>query len=195
MRENNQYKSFTFKNHSENIHQTLDVVLAHISEMATGFHAPGLLISRVKWLIVELLTNTIKHSETDTLQLHIEYDGRQLIVQKEDHGKPLILKSCITDEQIGWPLQEKGTEKTIQIYMDAINQLHAIVDEQGHVGFHASETPCENRNNCIDSLSEHFGLLIITRSSDKFMYQYNETTGANVFRCYIDLDNITENNS
>ncbi|WDF53680.1 ATP-binding protein [Mucilaginibacter sp. KACC 22063] len=124
---------------------------------------------KTKFILTELITNAVKHTPNDSssLQIRMEDDGIRII--KTDTGNPLNFKL-------------KAAPSDSVIASDFLHTLYVKnKDEQLH--FYC----VENHNSLAadDNLPEHFGLLIITKSSDTFYYHHNKTTGVNTFNVFV----------
>ncbi|KAA0993776.1 ATP-binding protein [Dyadobacter aurulentus] len=151
--------------------------------------------SRFKWVVTEMLTNAIKHSGVDACRLSIESDADNLVLEKEDAGVPLSLRDPNGSTQISWPLKDALLPADFQIYQNGIESLLLTATSRTNAVFSVKEVGNSDLPPVSDTLSEHFGLLILAKAADKFEYEYDVQRGINKFRCVFNLkttDNETQ---
>lgn len=119
---------------------------------------------RIKLILVELVTNSIKHTSDASTQIQLVIDHPQLSIQKLERGLQIEFSS--NSPQI--PFQE--INKTLRISFSEQNR-HQIqpLDEYKFKFLN----PYQEEGLTIDHMPEHFGLYIITLASDSFIYQYD----------------------
>jgi len=133
------------------------------------------LLFKSKFILTELLTNAIKHANSNDVSLNLEITDGFLRFVKTDFGSPFTLPQ-IKDEQF---------KDALIVTADVMHTLYAK-EEGGRLHFYCHE----NTVTSIDienDFPEHFGLLIITKAADDFYYQYNEQQQANIFTAIIKL--------
>jgi anti-sigma regulatory factor (Ser/Thr protein kinase) len=138
---------------------------------------------KARVIISELLTNTIKHTQQQTAVLEVEIYKHSLQFVRRDHSLPLQLPATESREALIWPLHEKYHNTKMVVYEDDLNALWITITPPGTTRFSVTPKPADTCN--INSLHEHFGLLLVTLSSDSFTYDYNADTGENVFVTFI----------
>lgn len=138
---------------------------------------------KTRIIISELLTNTIKHTQQQSTVLEVEIYENGLQFVRRDHSLPLHFPAIESREALLWPLHEKYFNKKMVVYEDDLNALWVTISETGAARFSVTPKPAESCN--INSLHEHFGLLLVTLSSDSFTYDFNANTGENVFITFI----------
>ncbi|TLV02601.1 sensor histidine kinase [Dyadobacter luticola] len=148
--------------------------------------------TRIKWVITEMLTNAIKHSAVEECLLTIRINDAQVFFEKKDSGKPLTLKnyasSGVADRgPITWPLQEEAFPQHFQVYHNGSESLTVLAESPNRVVFYIQEIESEEMPMLLLNTSEHFGLLILTKASDHFEYEYEPVTGINRFRSTFNL--------
>lgn len=136
---------------------------------------------RVKVAVIELLTNGIKHCGDGTTEIELLAGGDQLTIIKTDSGKPLILKQG--DEQL-WPVTP-AHPNPVKIYADALNGLFARALSATSLTFYTEEYPPDTD---FADISEHYGLMIISRASNRFTYEFDQKSGKNIFTVTIQAD-------
>jgi hypothetical protein len=138
----------------------------------TGMHE---LLFKSKFILTELLTNAIKHANSNDVGLNLEITDTFVRFIKTDYGSPFVLQQ-INDEQF---------KDALIVTADVMHTLYAK-EEGGDLHFycHENEAPSIDIDH---DFPEHFGLLIITKAADDFYYQYNPELQANIFTATINL--------
>jgi anti-sigma regulatory factor (Ser/Thr protein kinase) len=175
-----------FKCQREEIPGTVGVCLDQIRKKTESGFIDDSLYSRVKWVIAELLTNAVKHSGQEESCLVINIGEESLMLEKEDFGKPLVLtgQDC---RSIMWPLENLALPIDFPIYHNGMDSLFVRADQAGKATFFVEELPEMAMPGLLSDISEHFGLLIMTKASDAFTYEYDMLNGVNRFVCLFDL--------
>lgn len=134
-------------------------------------------IAKFKLVIMELLTNAMKHCKiTSFLELH--YTHNELIIRKIDGGSRFTFKDYDTDEHYHFPLINFTKPTTIQALLGNNYQLSVTVKSEHLIEF---LEPAEIDYLNISEIPENFGLMIIKQCSDEFHYYYNPEKEENVF--------------
>jgi hypothetical protein len=172
---------FQFDNNAAQLVSSLEYMLGQI-----GGHIPPQadaedVLFRCKVIITELLTNAIKHAGKGSTRFDIELDAQKLVICKTDTGMPLYLVNTRNNTTN----KDAGLNKRL-ISADFLNSLYAIWESENHIRF-ASEEGSLDDFLPVEHVMEHFGILIITRSSDEFTYTYDKATRANIFRVRINF--------
>lgn len=169
-------KNFVFNNQADGLYPlTIEVVKytqqhTQISETTQA---------NLKMILVELLTNALKHARQSDTTLKIELTGDKINIQKTDSGNGLAISSG--DNLLEWPLPGMHyAGNIITIYNDANAMLKAKLQDNCNLQFFIEETEEINPID-INNLAEHFGLMIITRSCDTFTYHFDIDTCSNNF--------------
>ncbi len=168
------YKEFIFSNSAEALSPIINEALALIRKaVQPGLYADEICF-KVKSIITELLTNAIKHSGTDNVLLSIKAEGETLKILKKDKGNPFGLMG-------GASLT--GVKK--QLSYDIMHRLFAVSEADHTIRFFVEESD----DDCpdINQVTEHYGLLIITKCADEFIYRFEHDGGANNFVASIHL--------
>src|SRR5215217_34147 len=126
---------------------------------------------RIKIILVELVTNSIKHSLNTDSQIKLIIDHPSLTIQKLEKG--LQIEFTSSEQQI--PFEE--IDKTIKISFSKENKHH--IQTLDKYKFKFLNPFAEGLD--IEHMPEHFGLYIITLASDSFIYQYDPESKENRF--------------
>jgi anti-sigma regulatory factor (Ser/Thr protein kinase) len=170
-----------FSNNRHEIPGTLNLCLDHILENAGSSPLDEAIMSRVKWVITELLTNAVKHSGERETVLKIRINAASIVLIKEDYGKPLVLKGQDTAKKIIWPLEKLVRPVDFPIYHNGMDSLCVRTDEAGRAMFFIEQLAEMEMPALLSDTSEHFGLLIMTKASDEFTYEFDAASGLNRF--------------
>jgi len=170
---------FEFDNSAEKLIGSLEHMLGYISRSLPAHCDTDDLMFRSKVIITELLTNGIKHAGKDRTHFNIEAGPKQLVIQKIDNGSPLYLVNGRDKSVNGSDAENKKL-----ISADPLNSLYAIWESDNHIRFVSEEGSLDDFLS-IEQVMEHFGILIITRSSDEFTYTYDKGKSSNLFRVQI----------
>lgn len=162
----------------------IDEILPAIEE-GLPVHVPREeIMSKCKWVITELITNGYKHSGSDEIKLNVKFTPTELHITKEDAGYPLVL--TLTDgAMIGWPVTPEYHNKSLNVICDKLNDLSVNIDAKGRAKFGVKERRVEDHRPT-GELTEHFGLIIITRLCTDFIYEFEQ--GRNIFTTVIGYD-------
>ncbi|MEO5909275.1 MAG: hypothetical protein ABIP95_00220 [Pelobium sp.] len=132
--------------------------------------------AKFKLVIMELLTNAMKHSSTCSF-IEIEKLTNQLSIRKIDEGNRFSFKDLHTDNKHEFPLDIlPGTKVTALLGNNY--KLTLLIKDKHLIEFIAPE---EIEYKSFADIPEHFGLMIIAQCCDVFHYQFNEKNNQNVF--------------
>ncbi|MCC8407406.1 hypothetical protein LJ707_00575 [Mucilaginibacter sp. UR6-1] len=175
MRIRTTHKEFIFLNDKSVLTPSLKQVLAYVEECTGASLIENYeVFFKVKSIATELLTNSFKHSHAHTVNLVVDIDSDKLIIQKYDSGPPV---------KFGKPGLCNGKK---QISYDIMCRLFANYHDEYNVSF-AIEECTDDELPDIENLTEHFGLLIITKCADDFIYHYDDENKLNLFTAKINL--------
>ncbi len=132
---------------------------------------------RIKMILIELVTNSIKHSGAAGSQIRLVVDEPSVTIQKKEQGVQIEFTS--SEQQI--PFEE--IDKTIKISFSTENKHH--VKTLDRYKFRFLDPFKEGLN--IEHMPEHFGFYIITLASDSFVYQYDPDKRENHYIVNIDI--------
>lgn len=162
-------RQFEFLNVNNNLTLALKEMLEFINDNLVE-NVPAIsLLFKAKIILTELLTNAVKHSFSRNTLIDICVDDNCIVLKKTDYGMPLSLIAYTNTD-----------ETKIPVTNDILHTLYAIPEEKDTIRFACEEATINDLEE-IDRIVEHFGLIIITKASDKFVYHYCEATNANVF--------------
>jgi anti-sigma regulatory factor (Ser/Thr protein kinase) len=162
-------KQFEFLNSNATTISVLRQILDYIKTVLPANTEADTLLFKTKVIITELLTNALKHSGSNSTLIDIKVTKKILTITKTDQGNPLSLidKTNLTRDRI-------------TVTSDALHTLHARSTAKDQVQFLFEENNLDNIT-VIDNIVEHFGLLIITKAADIFVYTYDHHARSNTF--------------
>ncbi|WP_345949075.1 hypothetical protein ABDD95_19700 [Mucilaginibacter sp. PAMB04274] len=163
---------FDFDNRAEGISAFSHLVLDHLVTQLVECHHDSSLLFKVKFILGELLNNAVKHSGTSKSVFSLEVHKEHLIITKTDNGQPLPYFTAIASKP----------NEPLLISYDSIHSLYAVFKNE-KVEFYNTEI--DNSDIYINTLSEHMGLLIITKAASEFTYSYRQP--ANIFTVKLNL--------
>ena len=132
----------------------------------------------IKLILVELVTNSIKHSNDDEAHIQVSFKHPTLTIQKVDKG--LQIKFAGDSHKIPFV----DINKTIQVSFAERKKQHIkVLDKYQFQFVDAFKEGLE-----INELPEHFGLYIITLASDEFIYQHDPNLQENRFIVNLNLE-------
>ncbi|WAC13627.1 ATP-binding protein [Dyadobacter pollutisoli] len=187
MKEDSDEINIVFRCHREAIPGTLNVCLDQIRKNTESHLIDESVLSRIKWVITELLTNAVKHSGQDESALKIKISRSELVLEKADSGKPLILTGQ-NNGKISWPLENLSPPIDFPIYHNGMDSLCVRTDQNGKAVFFIEKMAGMEMPGLLTDTSEHFGLLIMTKASDEFTYEYDPLNKVNRFACLFNLN-------
>ncbi len=140
-------------------------------------------MTKFKLVIMELLTNAIKHSKTDSF-LEITKMENSLVVRKIDSGQKFNFRNKENDQELLIPIKDFKSEIKINARLGNNYELPILLKSEKHIEF----LEPENLNHdTLLNIPENFGLLIIKQCSDNFYYYYDEKDNINVFEVIFNL--------
>jgi len=172
---------FEFDNSADKLVSSLQYMLDGIAGGISSQADSGDIMFRCKAVITELLTNAIKHAGKGHTRFDVESDGTKLTICKTDTGMPLYLLATRNNTAA-----ESAAENKKLISADPLSSLYANWESENHIRFTSEEGSLDDFLS-VEQVAEHFGILIITNSSDEFTYTYDKNTRENIFRVKINL--------
>ena len=166
---------FEFDNSADKLVSSLEYMLGHITGRIPVWADAENILFRSKVIITELLTNGIKHAGKSSTLFDIETDAERMVIRKIDRGMPLYLVNTHHNSPSG---NEELNKRLISA--DPLNSLYAIWESENHIRFVSEEGSLDDFLS-FEQVMEHFGILIITRSSDEFTYTYDKKVKTNIF--------------
>ncbi len=134
----------------------LDIIMEHL-------HLDLSHQRRIKLIIVELITNSIKHSNGLPTQFQLIIDHPQLSILKLEKGLQIEFSS---PQQIPF----ENIEQKLHISFSESNNHEIQPLDRYRFRF---LNPIRKDELSLDRMPEHFGFYIITLASDSFIYQYD----------------------
>lgn len=176
-------QQMVFTNKQEMIYPFLKDVVAFIKNNLPGKGAQ--VVFKSKMIVSELLTNSIKHANDEFTFIELVTYNDTFIIRRIDNGKPFNLKSPDGEkDMLQWPLI--APHKTpIKIHTDHLNGLFAHIISPYSLSFYAKSYT--NEEVILPDISEHYGLMIICRASDTFIYELDPASLKNTFTVIINL--------
>lgn len=181
-------KKFIFNNETEGIYPLTLQITDYIKNIAKHLIDDDVSF-RIRTILIELLTNSLKHHSNHVTQIEVSLKNNKLYLKKLDKGNPLQIKT--THDLLKWPLPAGTPAKSeIAIYGDDFGTLKGRLKNSNKLEFYTEDVNLQYVDReVIKGLNEHYGLMIITRASDVFKYEYKPGTGANNFTSIIQLGN------
>lgn len=169
-------KTFVFNNQADDLYPLVIEITTHIQQHAKVNETTQ---AKLKMILVELLTNALKHARQSITTIKVELTGNGIVIQKTDTGNGLAIQCG--NNLLEWPLPGvHHTGTVITIYGDSNAVLKVKLHDNCDLQFFIEETPVGGPID-INSLAEHFGLMIITRAADTFTYHFDIDTCSNNF--------------
>ncbi|MDB5014409.1 MAG: hypothetical protein JWQ25_2611 [Daejeonella sp.] len=142
------------------------------------------LFFKSKLILTELVTNAIKHAHTNEFKLIVGIESDLVKLTRIENGNPFSLFS--EGRALEWPLSSNFIGKNVMILKDKMSNMFAVINDYYNIEFKLEEYSKDD-DIVIDTLLEHFGLIIITKLSDKFNYSYDPANHLNIFEANIKL--------
>ena len=178
-------KEFIFSNDSLAMYPLLNEIISFLK-----IHLPSeqyaFKISNCKQILIELLTNAVKHSNADSTFIDVCITGAAIEITKTDKGRKFYLNNYTSWPPLSWPLEKKYIVEKIKIYEDDISNLYATIQSENRIIFDIEEYPIDKVNSS-SNLLEHYGLLIMAKFSSEFFYVYNPENNTNQFTTIINV--------
>lgn len=165
-------KEFVFNNQADELYPALQEMMSFIGSRDSS--AIQLISSRCKVILTELLTNGIKHAVVAPTLFTITLDGHSLKIVKSGHGTPFL------PDHVGKQDPAGDAGRRIVISSDPLSDLYVVKETLYRLRFGVSDHPITDDLQ-VEGLVEHFGLLLITKASDRFFYEFKPEAGLNVF--------------
>ncbi len=162
-------KKFEFLNSDETITPVLKQILEYIKgALPAKVNAEDTLF-KAKIIITELLTNALKHSHSKSTTIDVKITNKILTITKTNYSDPLALIA-----------KTNTARDKIAITKDMLHTLYAKPTANDQVQFLYEENDIDDTSS-INDIIEHFGLLIITKAADIFVYTYDHRVQSNTF--------------
>jgi anti-sigma regulatory factor (Ser/Thr protein kinase) len=167
---------FVFPNQAHQLFTSLRQILDFVSENLPFNIDAAAVNFKLKVVITELLNNAVKHAGNSETAIHVHIDHENIKIEKTDFGNPFNPNG----------LFKKATGQKAQLSQDALHRIYAVIESENFARFICEEIDNEELLD-VNNLSEHFGLLIITKSADEFTYKYDPSSGLNTFIVHLKL--------
>ena len=162
-------KQFEFLNSKDTTTSVLKQILDYIKTVLPVNAEADTILFKTKVIITELLTNALKHSGSNRTLIDIKVTKKILTITKTDQGNPLSLID-----------KTNLNRNRVAITSDALHTLYARSTAQNQVQFLFEENDLDDVT-ATDNIIEHFGLLIIAKAADIFVYTYDRRAKSNTF--------------
>lgn len=149
----------------------LDYICQVISALKERIELDVATVRNIKLILVELVTNSIKHSNDDEALIELSIDHPTLTIQKVDKG----LQIKFAGEAHKIPFVD--VNKTVMVSFSDSKKHHIKILDKYQFKF----LDAYKEGISIDYMPEHFGLYIITLASDSFVYQHDPKLQENRF--------------
>lgn len=171
-------KDYIFNNTTEEIYPLLNEMISAIEQYARG-SLPAHKISACKQVVIELLTNGVKHSGVNSSLLTVEFNSSSIVISKTDRGNAFRL-----NERQDWPLSGFNKGDRIVIYNCDFYSLVAVVRSENMLHFEVEEYQVEKVHSS-SLIPEHYGLFILAKFSSGLTYKYDSHSRTNTFSAII----------
>lgn len=174
---------FVFTAKPENLYPLLNEIIDEAKGiLASRFSEP--LEGRCRMIITELLTNALKHSDSGQSLITLLIGGSKMTIIRSDSGRPLHLAEWQGRKAVQWPVEEPFTKKEIVVYEDDMCRLLGMMENPCRIKFFTEDLPVVIPPRP-KNLLEHFGLMILAKSSDEFVYHYDTVSRTNFFQASV----------
>jgi hypothetical protein len=155
----------------EHTKHILSNILEHVS-LDLGYQR------RIKLILIELITNSIKHSPEAFTSIQLIIDERHLSIQKIEKGIKIAFSA--SSPQIPF----ENVNNILNISFSESNRHN--IQPLGQYKFKFLKPNHEEKPD-IEQIPEHFGLYIITMAADSFVYQYDPEQGENTYIVHLNF--------
>jgi hypothetical protein len=163
------------------IPQDPDGILRYINQVLAELEKSVTLeqgiIRKIKLILVELVTNSIKHSNDEHAEINLSLNHPTLTIQKVDKG----LQIEFAEDSHKIPFVD--VNKTVMVSFSDQKKHHIKILDKYQFKF----LDAYKEGISIDYMPEHFGLYIITLASDSFVYQHDPKIQENRFIVNLNL--------
>jgi hypothetical protein len=178
-------KEFTFSNDSLAMYPLLNEIITFFK-----IHLPSeqyaYKIGNCKQILIELLTNAVKHSGVNNSVIKVSIQGRSIEITKSDKGNKLDLNKYTDSSYLSLPLEKKYVGEKVKIQNDNASNLYAIVKDEYRVVFDIENYSTSGLMG-YSGLREYYGFLTIAKFSNEFFYSYNRESNSNLFTAIINV--------
>lgn len=125
---------------------------------------------RIKLILIELLTNSIKHSLISKGKIIVSVEQKSIKITLINKGTSFL-------SAIGKQLDICNIGEVIEVFFSETNNHHIKIIDKNKLEF---LNPYEH-NFRTEELKDHYGLHIITLASNCFLYEYDIENRENIF--------------
>jgi anti-sigma regulatory factor (Ser/Thr protein kinase) len=175
-----------FNNNIEDISGVLNTSTSYILSK-TNFPKESIFLSKIKWVLTELLTNAVKHCGAESTVLIIKILEEEIIFEKIDSGTPMHLYLQREDKIITYPYYNSAGNSKVLVYANQTDALIAHIQADKSILFYNTEIESTAGGESLSDVSEHFGLMIIAKCTDRFSYSFTEKDKTNRFICHFSI--------
>ena len=175
-------QEFNFKIKEQDVLPFVIKVNEWIEQGLPQDRSSDVLFFKSKLILTELVTNAIKHAHTNDFNLVVGIESDLVKITRIENGNPFSLFS--EGRALEWPLAASYIGKPVMILKDKMSNISAVIKDYYDIEFKLEEYS-KDEEVVIDTLLEHFGLIIITKLSDKFNYSYDPNNHLNIFEATI----------
>ncbi len=169
-------ETFFFNGEPELLYPFIGEVLTVLEQKLPGEAVEGARL-KSQMVLIEMLTNSVKHSGIKGSLISLEGSGDVLTISRSDDGTPFFLLESGAGNGVG---------DSISLYRDPLFSLEAVFTAPSTLHFSLTEYDLPEKI-AAEHLSEHFGLMIIAKASKLFYYHYDEAARQNHYVAHIDL--------
>jgi hypothetical protein len=163
------------------IPKTPDEILDYIHQVIAALQEKVKLedatVRNIKLILIELVTNSIKHSNDDEALIQLSFSHPTLTIEKVDKG----LQIEFSGDSHKIPFVD--VDKTVMVNFSEQKRQHIKILDKYQFKF----LDAYKEGISIEYMPEHFGLYIITLASDSFIYQHDPKLQENRFIVNINL--------
>jgi hypothetical protein len=175
-------KCFIFQHESGDLSLLIRKCLTFIEGQMKLYLIPADVLPKIQWVITELLINGKKHSGVAESNLIFEFNETSLSVIREDLGRPLSVYVDEGSTVLTWPLGNDSLDRQFEIYRNGMDSLRIYTENEEKAVFQVTELEDIAMPLLLTNTSEHFGLMIIAKASDRFSYSYDQELRKNIFK-------------
>lgn len=134
-------------------------------------------LSKFKLVIMELLTNAMKHGRAVSF-LELETKENEISIKKIDSGIPFTFSDCDTGITYTFPLTGFSQPTQLTALLGNNYKLDIVVKNENLIEF---LEPPQTDYLSLQEVPENFGLMVIRQCASAFYYHYNYPAGKNTF--------------
>lgn len=128
----------------------------------------------IKLIMYELFSNCVLHGYTDNIKVSYGLEDEHMIIEMEMKGKGFMIKPVKSNDggeidNFYPPYPESILEKEFILYNDPENQVLCKVLAKDELFF--SHKKIMSGDDSLESVPEHYGILLITSLSKHFSYK------------------------